>query len=192
MAVAFYDRRQACPTADPSISPESRGRENVCIDVTLQVFKDGAGAVRVGGNVRFTAFTWDREQPVQTIDGLDQMACAAHENRMTRAFIGDYFGLAISAGNVYGFFVDALSLGRHRRPGNPGALPAAGARDGLAGRARHLGNRRGVGGLPRTRRVPADEPGSRLGAASRCPSSRWVSCLRRRRLSRTRVEKPKG
>ena len=60
----------------------------------------------MGGNVRFTAFTWDPEQPVQTIDGLDQMACAAHENPCTtRAFIGDYFGLAISAGNVYGFFV---------------------------------------------------------------------------------------
>jgi hypothetical protein len=107
VAVAFYDRRQTCPTADPSISPGSRGRENVCIDVTLQAFKDsGGGAVRVGGNVRFTEFTWDPEQPVQTIDGLDQMACAAHENPCTtRAFIGDYFGLAISASNVYGFFV---------------------------------------------------------------------------------------
>jgi hypothetical protein len=90
-----------------AISPGSRGRENVCIDVTLQAFKDsGAGAVRVGGNVRFATDTWDPEQPVQTIDGLDQMACAAHHDPCTtRAFIGDYFGLAISAKNVYGFFV---------------------------------------------------------------------------------------
>jgi opacity protein-like surface antigen len=106
VAIAFYDRRQACPT-DATISPGSRGRTNVCIDVTLQAFKDsGAGAVPVGGNVRFTQFTWDPEQPVQTIDGLDQMACAAHQNPCTtRSFIGDYFGLAISANNVYGFFV---------------------------------------------------------------------------------------
>jgi hypothetical protein len=107
VAVAFFDRRQSCPTGDASISPGSQGRANVCIDVTLQAFKDsGAGALRVGGNVRFTKYTWDPEQPVQTIDGLDQMACAAHQNPCTtRAFIGDYFGLAISAKNVYGFFV---------------------------------------------------------------------------------------
>jgi hypothetical protein len=106
VAVAFYDRRQACPT-DATISPGSRGRRNVCIDTTLQAFKDtGDGAVPVGGNVRISQFTWDPEQPVQTIDGIDQMACAAHQNPCTtRAFIGDYFGLAISAKNVYGFFV---------------------------------------------------------------------------------------
>jgi hypothetical protein len=106
VAVAFYDRRLACPT-DATISPGSRGRTNVCIDTTLQAFKDtGNGAVPVGGNVRISQFTWDPEQPVQTIDGIDQMACAAHRNPCTtRAFIGDYFGLAISAKNVYGFFV---------------------------------------------------------------------------------------
>jgi hypothetical protein len=106
VAVAFYDRRQACP-ADPSVGPAHVGRTNFCIDTTLQAFKDsGTGAVPVGGNVRISEFTWDPEQPLQTIDGLDQMACAAHQNPCTtRSFIGDYFGLAISAGNVYGFFV---------------------------------------------------------------------------------------
>lgn len=106
VAVAFYDRRKACP-ADPSIVADHVGKENFCIDTTLQVFADkGAGAVPVGGNVRFSEFTWDPEQPAQTIDGLDQMACAAHQNPcLTRSFIGDYFGLAISGGNVYGLFV---------------------------------------------------------------------------------------
>jgi hypothetical protein len=34
------------------------------------------------------------------------MACAAHRDPCTaNAFIGDYFGLAISGGNIYGFFV---------------------------------------------------------------------------------------
>jgi hypothetical protein len=71
--------------------------------VSLQAFKDGGnGAVRVGPNVRVSQFTWDPEQPGQTIDGIDQMACAAHTDPcVERAFIGDYFGLAISKGNVY-------------------------------------------------------------------------------------------
>lgn len=106
VAVAFYDRRQACPN-DSSVLPEDVGRTNFCIDTTLQAFLDsGSGAVPVGGNVRISKRTWDPEQPGQTIDGLDQMACAAHRNPCTsRAFIGDYFGLAMSAKNVYGFFV---------------------------------------------------------------------------------------
>ena len=106
VAVAFYDRRAACP-ADPSIVPAHVGRTNFCIDTTLQVFADhGSGAVSVGGNVRLSTFTWDPEQPAQTIDGLDQMACAAHQNPcLSRSFIGDYFGLAISATAVYGLFV---------------------------------------------------------------------------------------
>jgi hypothetical protein len=73
----------------------------------VQAFRDaGAGAVKVGGNVRITQFTWDPEQPLQTIDGLDQIACASHHNPcLVRSFIGDYFGLAISQGNVYALFV---------------------------------------------------------------------------------------
>jgi hypothetical protein len=106
VAVAFYDRRARCPD-DPSIVPEHVGRVNFCIDTSLQVFADhGSGAAKVGGNVRFSTFTWDPEQPAQTIDGLDQMACASHQNPcLIRSFIGDYFGLAVSATAVYGLFV---------------------------------------------------------------------------------------
>jgi hypothetical protein len=106
LAVAFYDRRAACPD-EAGIKPEDVGRTNFCIDVTLQAYKESDdGAVPVGGNVRFTKLTWDPEQPAQTIDGLDQMACAAHRNPCTtRSFIGDYFGLAVSTKKVYGFFV---------------------------------------------------------------------------------------
>jgi hypothetical protein len=102
VAVSFYDRREACP-ADPSILAEHVGRTNFCIDVSVQAFSDsGNGAVKIGGNVRVSQFTWDPEQPGQTIGGIDQMACAAHTDPCTeRAFIGDYFGLAISAKNVY-------------------------------------------------------------------------------------------
>ena len=52
--------------------------------------------------MRVSELTWDPEQPGQTIDGIDQMACAGHSDPCTsRAFIGDYFGLAISETNVY-------------------------------------------------------------------------------------------
>jgi hypothetical protein len=104
VAVAFYDRRAACPD-DPAIVPDHVGRANFCIDVSLQAFHDGGGeggAEPVGDNVRVSQFTWDPEQPDHTIDGIDQMACAAHTDPCTtRAFIGDYFGVAVSAGNVY-------------------------------------------------------------------------------------------
>jgi hypothetical protein len=107
VAVAFYDRRRACPD-DPSILPDDVGRTNFCIDTTLQAYKDtGAGAETVGGNVRISEFTWDPEQPGQHVDGISQYACAGHRDPCPNGtgFIGDYFGLAISAGNVYALFV---------------------------------------------------------------------------------------
>jgi hypothetical protein len=106
VAVAFYDRRAPCPS-DASIRAQDVARVNFCIDTSLQPFRDvGFGAGRVGSNVRISTFSWDPEQPDQTIDGIDQMACAAHEDPCTtRAFIGDYFGLAMSATNVYAFMV---------------------------------------------------------------------------------------
>jgi hypothetical protein len=106
VAVAFYDRRADCP-ADPSIVPADVGRANFCIDVSLQAYRDsGAGASPSGANVRVSQFTWDPEQPAQTVGGVDQMACAAHTDPCPgNAFIGDYFGLAISSGNVYTFSV---------------------------------------------------------------------------------------
>jgi hypothetical protein len=108
VAIAFYDRRAACPD-DPSVLTADVGRTNFCIDVTLQAYKDrnnGAGARPVLANTRFTTHTWDPMNPGQHVDGIGQMACAAHRDPCTtRSFIGDYFGLAISAGNIYGFFV---------------------------------------------------------------------------------------
>jgi hypothetical protein len=66
-----------------------------------------AGAQRVGGNVRVSQFTWDPDQPQQTVGGLTQYPCAAHTDPCPAGggFIGDYFGLAISARNLYTFAV---------------------------------------------------------------------------------------
>ena len=103
VAVAFYDRRRPCPS-NPSILPADAGRTNFCIDVSLQAYKDsGSGAAPVSHNVRITNFSWDPQQPGQTVGGLPQLPCA--DANCSQGFIGDYFGLAISAGNIYGLFV---------------------------------------------------------------------------------------
>jgi hypothetical protein len=107
VAVAFYDRRQACPK-DPSVLPADVGRTNFCIDTSLQAYKDsGTGAMPVGANARISQFTWDPEQPGQHLGGLSQYPCAGARDPCPNGsgFIGDYFGLAISAGNIYALMV---------------------------------------------------------------------------------------
>jgi hypothetical protein len=122
VAVAFYDRRANCPT-DASVIPQDQGRSNFCVDVSVQPYRDAgtaAGAVPVGPNVRASSFTWDPQQPgllvnadgsttdLQRLGGLGQMACPSHNDPCRTSFIGDYFGLAISGGNVY-----TLSVSTH-------------------------------------------------------------------------------
>jgi hypothetical protein len=109
VAVAFYDRRMACPSGR-SVRPEDVGRTNFCIDVSVQPFKDqGSGAVPAGANIRASQYTWDPMEPAQHVDGIGQIACAAHADPcVSDAFIGDYFGLAISNGNIY-----TLSVSTH-------------------------------------------------------------------------------
>ena len=120
VAVAFYDRRAACPD-DQSIISQDVGRTNFCINVSVQAYKDsGAGAVSVGSNIRASNATWDPQQPgllvnadgsttdLQRLGGLGQMACASHNDPCRLSFIGDYFGLAISGSNIY-----TLSVSTH-------------------------------------------------------------------------------
>jgi hypothetical protein len=105
VAIAFYDRRAACPN-DRSVLPADVGRTNFCVNTTLQAYADhGTGAVPAGANVRFSTFTWDPENPAQHVNGLGQAACVAHTDPCPLTFIGDYFGLAISATRIYGLFV---------------------------------------------------------------------------------------
>ncbi len=110
VAVAFYDRRSTCP-ADSTILAAHRGAANTCIDVSVQAYKDsGSGAALLGGNVRASTDSWDPDQPGQKVDGLSQYPCAGHSDpcAVGRGFIGDYFGLAISNGNLY-----TLSVSTH-------------------------------------------------------------------------------
>src|SRR5256712_8186715 len=57
VAIAFYDRRRACPS-DASVLSADVGRTNFCIDVSLQAYKDNgiASAIPVGHNARITEF----------------------------------------------------------------------------------------------------------------------------------------
>jgi hypothetical protein len=88
-----------------------RGRSNFCVDTSLQPYKDtGDGALPIGANVRISQYSWDPEQPGQRVGGLSQYPCAGATDPCAPGdgFIGDYFGLAISAHNVY-----ALSVSTH-------------------------------------------------------------------------------
>jgi hypothetical protein len=91
------------------VLPDDVGKTNFCIDTSLQVYKDtGGGAVPVGANSRISEFTWDPMNPAQKVGGIGQIACAGHDDPCPAdggAFIGDYFGLAISEKNVYALFV---------------------------------------------------------------------------------------
>ncbi len=112
VAVAFYDRRATCPN-DASILPAHQGAANTCIAVSLQAYRDtgsASGAQSVGSNVNISTFIWDPDQPAQKVDGISQYPCAGHNDPCPRGrgFIGDYFGLAVSAGNIY-----ALSVSTH-------------------------------------------------------------------------------
>jgi hypothetical protein len=103
VAVAFYDRRGACPN-DASVLAADVGRTNFCVDASLQAYKDSSGgAVPVLGNVRITQFAWDPEQPGQHLGGLSQYPCAGATDPCAAGagFIGDYFGLAISGTTIY-------------------------------------------------------------------------------------------
>jgi hypothetical protein len=112
VAVAFYDRRAPCPT-DSAILASHRGAANTCINVSLQAYKDAGttgGAQPVGANVDISQYAWDPEQPGQKVAGLSQYPCAGHSDPCPRGtgFIGDYFGLALSATNAY-----TLSVSTH-------------------------------------------------------------------------------
>ena len=136
VAVAFYDRRQACPN-DPSILPADVGRTNFCIDTTLQAYKDtGCGrACRSAATCGSRSSPGIRSSPDSTSAGSRSMPCAGHRDPCPdgRGFIGDYFGLAISAENIYALFVSThYPSTRDRRRGRPRLLPAAGAGHGSA------------------------------------------------------------
>jgi hypothetical protein len=89
VAVAFLDRRLACPSGDSTLSADV-GKANTCIDQSIQFFKDtGTGLQRVGSNVRMSPASWDPNNP-------GSMGLPTPTPGGTTTFIGDYFGLALT------------------------------------------------------------------------------------------------
>jgi hypothetical protein len=84
-AVAFYDRRLACPANDPIAG--NVGRLNTCIDVTVQAY--AADGTPLGGNRRATLQSWDPNVVPPQPGGLSGSG----------TFIGDYFGGAMTSGD---------------------------------------------------------------------------------------------
>jgi hypothetical protein len=110
VAVAFYDRRLACPTGDSNILPADAGRANFCINTSIQFYSDGASGLQaLGSNVRVTQATWDPQNPGTNSDGLP------HPGGPTSGttFIGDYFGLALTDSTAYALFVSTYNLGQN-------------------------------------------------------------------------------
>ena len=98
VAVAFYDRRLACPIGDP----------NFCIDTSLQFFSDGPDGLKPrGSNIRVTQATWDPQNQGTT---TGQLAHPGGPNSPV-TFIGDYFGLALSKQNAFVLFRSNYNLG---------------------------------------------------------------------------------
>jgi len=108
VAVAFYDRRLACPAGDPNILPADQGQTNFCINTSIQFFSDGLnGLQKLGSNTRVTQATWDPQNPGTNSDGLPLPGGP----NTSLAFIGDYFGLSLSNQNAFVSFVSTYNLG---------------------------------------------------------------------------------
>jgi hypothetical protein len=98
VAVAFYDRRLACPArgspdasaAGLSFDPTlPYGRSDYCINAAVQLYR--AGLRPIGHNVRLSPHTWDPQLSAAHYD------CAC----LPGSFIGDYFGLDLRGGFAY-------------------------------------------------------------------------------------------
>ncbi len=110
VAVAFYDRRLACPTGDANILPQDQGRTNFCINASVQFFSNGSGGLQpLGSNIRVSQASWDPQNPGTT---TGQLAHPGGPNS-SLTFIGDYFGLALSNQNANLLFLSNYNLGKN-------------------------------------------------------------------------------
>jgi hypothetical protein len=106
VAVAFYDRRLACPPRDTAeatiagLSFDPRipfGDEDYCINTALQFYR--AKLKPVGHNVRLSPHTWDPQLSSPRFDCICSPA----------SFIGDYFGIDSRGGFTYAASVETFN-----------------------------------------------------------------------------------
>lgn len=104
VAVAFFDRRLACPLADTveavaaglewdpgtDAAPGSPvGKAGYCVNVAMARWTDDLAPI--GTNLRLTPASWDPQLSAPRPDGI--------EGGVT--FIGDYFGIAVTDDAIY-------------------------------------------------------------------------------------------
>ena len=116
VAVAWYDRRNACPSTQ-SLTP---GALNTCIDTYIQFYKDGSTTLENGTtltangtNTRASQYTWDPQLPQSPAQANCSDDLPHPDGSCTVSFIGDYFGAALGNGNLY-----ILNVSTHNFGGN--------------------------------------------------------------------------
>ena len=108
VAVAFYDRRLACPGPGASgvqydpLAPA--GKRNYCINTAIQFYRaDSTGLTPIGHNIRLSANTWDPQ-----LNAAKRFCVCGSDT-----FIGDYFGLDFGGGYAYTTSISTYNDGQN-------------------------------------------------------------------------------
>jgi hypothetical protein len=105
VAVAFYDRRLACPTDSASgvqfdpLAPA--GKRNFCVDTAIQFYTPNL--TPIGQNIRLSQYTWDPQL------NAPKRSCVCS----TSTFLGDYFGLDFGGGYAYTSSISTYDYGQN-------------------------------------------------------------------------------
>ena len=106
-AVAFYDRRLACPSGGAEAAAAGiafdplapLGAQNYCINTAIQFYRPNLAPI--GHNVRLSAHTWDPQL------SAPHQVCICSSG----TFIGDYFGVDSGGGYTYTSSVSTFNPG---------------------------------------------------------------------------------
>ena len=107
VAVAFYDRRLACPSQDDVASGVQHdplapaGQTNFCVNTAIQFYKPNL--TPVGHNIRLSQFTWDPQL------NAPKRFCVCGSS----TFLGDYFGLDFGGGYAYTTSISTYDYGQN-------------------------------------------------------------------------------
>jgi hypothetical protein len=107
VAVAFYDRRLACPSQDDVASGVQHdplapaGQTNFCVNTAIQFYKPNL--TPVGHNIRLSQFTWDPQL------NAPKRSCVCGSS----TFLGDYFGLDFGGGYAYTTSISTYDYGQN-------------------------------------------------------------------------------
>jgi hypothetical protein len=105
VAVAFYDRRLACPSDAASgvqhdpLAPA--GQRNFCVNTAIQFYKPNL--TPLGHNIRLSQFTWDPQL------NAPKRSCVCGAS----TFLGDYFGLDFGGGYAYTTSISTYDYGQN-------------------------------------------------------------------------------